>query len=82
MQLTYEGVAMAKQFFGEIAAGMLVVASVGVPKLILDQCLSFGNNPAFVTALEISEGLILSLSVCAAMYYIAWRVRRWFEVRE
>lgn len=68
---------MSKRVFGEIIAGILVVATVFIPKIVFDRYLAY-NDTYIVAAAEITMMAVTSLLIASAVYYIARRIREFF----
>lgn len=69
---------MSKRVFGEIIAGILVVATVFIPKIVFDRYLAYNDDAYIVAAAEITTMAVTSLLIASAVYYIARRIREFF----
>jgi len=69
---------MSKRVFGEIIAGILVVATVFIPKIVFDRYLAYNDDAYIVAAAEITMMAVTSLLIASAVYYIPRRIREFF----
>lgn len=69
---------MNKRVFGEIIAGILIIATVFIPKTVFEGYLAYNDSAYIVAAAEITMMAVTSLLIASAVYYIAQRIRELF----